>query len=276
MSSHDMVHASERNPRGVYRSAAEVPPRPNASGAAMTYRGFQTKKHAGTAVAPGSFPADYFETLEDAFLEGLGLVAPFDPWRDLIVRRGVFTNGDGPVLPGPMPVYNPRPNTVPCSPGDMAMENAHWDSTACRWVPNLPVAPLPAQTVVPTPPSPGPTSIVNQPPATPIPLPPAPSIPVASAPPISPTPAPIVATNQAVPLNDGSGNWLNLSTGTVIPASAVVQNPATGQMTAPSTGGSVAGAMSWLEQNTIFSAFPNWGVLAGGLLLASMMFKGKR
>ena len=238
MSSHDLVHATQRNPRGVYRSAAEVPPRPNASGSAMTYRGFQTKRHAGTSVAPGSFPADFFETLEDAFLEGadsgLGLLryeangGDYYPIRSSIRIIGPYDDS-GPVLPGP-PVL--------------------WHT-----------------------PSPGPTSVVAQPPATPLPLPPAPSVPVVSAPPISPAPAPVVATNQVVPLNDGS--WLNLSTGTIVPASAVVQNPATGQMSAPSSG-PVSGAMSWLEEKTIFSAFPNWGVIAGGLLLASMMFKGKR
>ena len=65
MSSHDMVHASPRNPRGVYRSPAEVPPRPNASGSAHTYRSYQTQRHAGTSVAPGSFPAPFTESGED-------------------------------------------------------------------------------------------------------------------------------------------------------------------------------------------------------------------
>jgi hypothetical protein len=68
MSSHDAVHASRRNPRGVYRSSGEVPPRPNASGSAHTYRSLQTRRHAGTSVAPGSFPADFKQTSEDDFL----------------------------------------------------------------------------------------------------------------------------------------------------------------------------------------------------------------
>ena len=74
-----------------------------------------------------------------------------------------------------------------------------------------------------------------------------------------------MATNEVIPMNDGSGRWINVSTGQVIPASAVAQNPATGQVTAPAV------ALSWLEQNTIFSALPNWGVLAAGLLAASML-----
>jgi hypothetical protein len=134
----------------------------------------------------------------------------------------------------------------------------------------------------------GATSVVNQPPATPVPLPPAPSVSVppklvSSAPDLptfipSPRPAPTVATNQVVPLNDGSGNYRNLSTGEVVPASAVAQNLATMQLTAPSSSGAAgvaSSALTWLEQNTIFAAVPNWAVVGGGLL-ALLMFKGKR
>jgi hypothetical protein len=240
MSSHDAVHASLRNPRGVYRSAAEVPPRPNASGSAMTYKGGQTRHHAGTAVAPGSFPADYFDTLEDAFLKfaevgGLGAVPSYhymyDPWGreypiDPIIR---------PVGPEwPVPVHGVA-------------------------------TPLPA-------PSTGATSVVRQPAPTPLPLPPAQAVPVHVAPPISPTPAPIVATNEVVPANDGSGNYINLSTGTYIPAASVIQNPATGQLTASPA----ADPFAWLQESTLFSSVPNWGVVGGGLLLAMLVFKGKR
>jgi hypothetical protein len=127
MSSHDLATASPLNPRGVYRSSAEVPPRPNASGAAMTYRGFQTARHAGTSVAPGSFPADYFDTPEDQFIpegshvHGMGLImvygadgggvhaigpAPMQPVRYL-----------GPPTTGATSVVNqPQPTPVPLPP----------------------------------------------------------------------------------------------------------------------------------------------------------------
>jgi len=53
----------------------------------------------------------------------------------------------------------------------------------------------------------------------------------------------------------------------------VAQNPATGQLTA-SLSSAASGALSWLEQNSIFSAVPNWMVLGGGVLLASMLGGG--
>jgi hypothetical protein len=258
MSSHDAVHASPRNPRGVYRSSAEVPPRPNASGSAMTYRGYQTQRHPGTSVAPGSFPADYFETPEDLFLKGLAEVVSLE-------GLGAVQIMDGNVLVAP---FQARPAQA-CAPVDVMVRGSHWDAVNCRWVRDFPGAyPI----THPIPPATGATSVVNQPSASPLPPPPSPSVPVVTAPPVSPTPAPIVATNEVVPLNDGSGNYVNVSTGAIVPASAVTQNPATGQLTASMA----SSALSWLEQNSIWSAVPNWGVLAGGLFLASMMFKGKR
>lgn len=247
MSSHDAVHASLRDPRGVYRSAAEVPPRPNASGSAMTYKGKQTRHHAGTAVAPGSFPADYFDTFEDAFLTrelggigdlGLPIAMPTDGARyTYVYAHYPVIKPVGPALPDP--VHAP-PTALP-----------------------------------PSPPVTGATSVVAQPSPTPLPLPPAPAVPVSVAPPISPTPGPIVATNQVVPANDGSGNYINLSTGTYVPPSSVIQNPATGQLTAsPMAAG--ADPFAWLQESTLFSSMPNYAVVGGGLLLAMLLFKGKR
>lgn len=215
MSSHDAVHASPLNPRGVYRSPAEVPPRPNASGAAHTYRSYQTQRHAGTSVAPGSFPAPYSESGEDdcvptyqpGDLSGWGLGV-------LMVDRGrtitaIDTNGNDGNDIHPVPVIV-RPNTVSNAPA----------STSAT-----------VQTLAP---SSGATSVVNQPTATLAPAPPSPSVPVYSVPPISPTPAPTVATNEVIPLNDGSGNYINVSTGAVVPASSVTQNLATMQLTTAS------------------------------------------
>lgn len=68
-SSHDQAYAPASAPRGVYRSPGEVPPRPNASGRAMVYRGYQTQRHPGTSMSPGSFPAPFVETPEDFFIE---------------------------------------------------------------------------------------------------------------------------------------------------------------------------------------------------------------
>jgi hypothetical protein len=275
MSAHDSVHASQRNPRGVYRSAAEVPPRPNASGSAHTYRSFQRQHHPGQAVAPGSFPADFVETNEDDFLPARPntVAAPVTALHGLgaasqIIRAGVFSSGtgDGFICP---------PN-ADCSSGIPVIRP--------------PFSPLPltcpygmisagGQCVTPyTAPPPGATSVVPQPAPTPLPLPPSPSIPVYTVPPVSPTPGPIVATNEVVPLNDGSGNYINVSTGQVIPASQVTQNPATGQLIAgPAAAGfSMAGALTWLEQpSSFFPSIPNWGLVAGAVAAAALLMGRK-
>jgi hypothetical protein len=303
MSSHDAVHASQRNPRGIYRSSAEVPPRPNASGAAHTYRGFQTRRHAGTSVAPGSFPADFHETGEDDFLSlaenaphyftpgdvassllGAEIMLPYRPGGELCPAWGC-----GP-MPGPMPIW--RPNTTTAPPPVLQS-------------PGVPATPQ-------LPPSTGATSAVNQPPATPAPAPPSSSIPVYTAPPVSPQPSPIVATNEVVPLNDGSGNYINISTGAIVTPSQVQQNLATMQLTTasavagqlipsadgsgnfinPQTGAvipaaaisqsaaatplSTSGIMTWLQAPSAISpSIPNWGLVAAAAVGAAMLM-GKR
>jgi hypothetical protein len=209
----DTASASVRNPRGVYRSSAEVPPRPNASGAAHTYRGFQTARHAGTSVAPGSFPADYFDTQEDLWLPPSG-------------AHGKTLGSLGFLQPQFIPVY-------------------------------------------------GATNRVAQPSGTMLPVPPAQAVAVHTVQPISPTPAPIVATNEVLPLNDGSGNYINISTGAIVPASSVLQNPATGQITT-SASSFATGALTWLEQSTLISGIPNWGLIAAGLGAAFLMMRGHR
>jgi hypothetical protein len=302
MSSHDAVHASKRNPRGVYRSSGEVPPRPNASGAAHTYRGFQTRRHAGTSVAPGSFPADFKQTNEDDFLS-LAENAPhyFSP-SDIassLLGLGYVDNGAMPAIAGSemirfeptrgAPIYEnfpvPQPNTVA------------------------------APTATPaTAPSSGATSVVAQPPATLAPAPIVSTVPIYSAPPVSPTPAPVVATNEVVPLNDGSGNYVNISTGAIVSPSQVSQNLATMQLTTasavagqlvlqangtylnPQTGAIIPGAAisqsaavvpagtdplssitTWLEApSAIYSAIPNWGLVAAAGVAAFMLMGHRR
>jgi hypothetical protein len=254
-SSHDAVHASPRNPRGIYRSSGEVPPRPNASGAAMTYRGFQTKRHAGTSIAPGSFPAPFEVTDEDAFLAGLGDLGYDVRWaeRDGVVDPAQqrfaaiwrMAGGGDSVPTAPIRVVDEanRPNTVAAQP-------------------------LPAQASAP---ATGATSVVNQPP--PVLIAPAPAVSnVPGAPPISPAPAPVVASPAVVPSRDGSGNYIRVSDGSSVSASDVYQNPATGEWQAAVGAGS--GITSWLAQNSLWSAVPNWAFIAAGAAL--LLLSGKR
>jgi len=272
MSSHDAVHASTRNPRGVYRSSGEVPPRPNASGAAATYRGMQTRRHAGTSEAPGSFPADFKETGEDDFLS-LAENAPhyFKP-SDVVgslLGGGFIDNGSDLTF---------RQSRISCPAwGCGPMPTPFWNP------PNTVAAPSPGVAAAPQPaPSTGATSVVNQPAGTLAPAPPSPSVPVYTAPPVSPAPSPVVNTNQVIPLNDGSGNYLNVSTGQIVPASSVAQNLATMQLTATpaaspaASADSTAGIMTWLQSpSAISSSIPNWGLVAAAAVAASMLM-GKR
>lgn len=114
---HDPVHSHPNAPRGVYRGPAEVPPRANASGSAMTYRGFQTKRHAGTSVAPGSFPAEFYETGEDILATmlqpGMGILPA-------MVDRSAFpVRYLGPPTPGTS-VYTAVPSGVAPAPNIVA------------------------------------------------------------------------------------------------------------------------------------------------------------
>lgn len=271
-SSHDAVHATPRNPRGIYRSSGEVPPRPNASGSAHAYTGFQTARHAGTSVAPGSFPAPYTESDEDNFLAGLGFVRAVagDGFDFTPTTAGLYRMAGGrvpaPTHTAPIRIVDEGPISLPYRPNTVA-------------------APLPASTIVPAgpqvyapapapSPSTGATSAVNQPP--PVIYPPSPSVSnVPSTTPISPAPSPVVASPVVVPANDGSGNFIRVSDGSTVAASDVYQNPATGQYQA--TVGASSGITSWLTQNSVWSAVPNWTLLAGAAaVLVLTGGKGRR
>jgi hypothetical protein len=103
----------------VYRSSAELRPRPNASGGANTVRAFQEERTAGFAVAPGNY-------------KGLGAMMPASPRPNAIVRYNPMPPGricpawgcDGPRFLGP-PIhapgdvlrrFGPMPHTVPQPP----------------------------------------------------------------------------------------------------------------------------------------------------------------
>lgn len=308
MSSHDAVHASRRNPRGIYRSSGEVPPRPNASGSAQTYRGFQTRRHAGTSVAPGSFPADFKQTGEDDFLSLAENTPNYFKPSDMVsslLGLGAIDNGAGvsEMLP-----Y--RPGGFPISRGAPIYYRGPTPGGPVPAQPNVATI-SPVATAAPVPTT-GATSVVTQPTATLAPAPIVSTVPVYTAPPVSPAPAPTVATNEVVPLNDGSGNYVNISTGATVSPSQVSQNLATMQLTTgsavagqlvlqangtylnPLTGAVIpadaisqsaapaasgfteAGIMTWLQAPSAISAsIPNWGLVAAAGA-AAFLLMGKR
>jgi hypothetical protein len=270
MSSHDAAYASPRNPRGVYRSPGEVPPRPNASGSAMTYRGYQTKRHAGTSIAPGAFPADFIETPEDAGIAGNGWGDGSDP-----TLHGVFLDGLGVIQYVPpaysqgltpeqlnlvrqrmYPIAAPAPvhTSAPAPPGSFVrvdgtapVYQVQSDGVTLRWVPDPATFTQMggnASSVVVIPSlagysvgSPLPQFItqpntVSAPPVTP----PQPtntvSVPIVAPSSTSAAPSPSVYSNVVMPLNDGSGNFVSVATGAIIPGSQVTLNPLTQQYNA--------------------------------------------
>jgi hypothetical protein len=266
-SSHDAVHASPANPRGIYRSSGEVPPRPNASGAAHAYRGFQTARHAGTSVAPGSFPAPFTESDEDEFLAGLGFVRAVvgDGFDFTPTTAGLYRMAGGRVSAAtptdPIRIVNEGSISLPYRPNTVAAPPPS---------PVQPPYPIQVSTYTP-PPSTGATSVVNQPP--PVINPPSPSVSnVPAGSPISPTPSPVVASPVVV--RDGSGNYIRVSDGSMVSPSDVYENPATGQLQA--SVGSSAGVTSWLTDNSLWSAVPNWTLLAAGVGVLLFTGKGRR
>jgi len=248
VAAHDSSHIHPRNPRGVYRGPAEVPPRSNASGSTNVSSSFQIQRHAGTSVAPGSFPVDYYETPEDFFFDNNSLdqasVAANPVHFGLLP---INENYDRP-MPEARYIYRPpaRPNIVAAQP--LAI-NSYAGVGA--------------------------TSTVAQPAPTPLPATPAPTVSVAAPVPISPAPAPVVNSNALIPMGDGSGNYINVSTGAIVPASQIVIGTNGQPQIAPGATLNLTSALAWFQQSTLFSGVPNYYVVGGAVLALAMLSGGK-
>jgi hypothetical protein len=246
MSSHDAAHATRRNPRGVYRSSGEVPPRPNASGSAHTYRGYQTKRHAGTSLSPGSFPANFIETPEDSLVDGNGWSEAWQPAHTPEKSAGV----EGLGIAAYMPVEYGMPADA------VAYQN---------WLYGKVPAPGATNTIA--------RRIVDLPQPAPIVY----TAATPALPPMTPAPAPSVASNVVVPARDGSGNFVSVATGAIVPAAQVTQNPITQQYnsTAAAAPTSLASVENWLTQpSSFFPSIPNWGLVAAAAAGAMLLMGG--
>lgn len=213
-SAFDPGYCSSSHPRGVYRSSAEPPPRPNASGNQNVYTGFQTFARAGRAVAPGSFPAPWRDTTDGRMhlLSG-DPGGPIDAfyWRETPPQPSLLTPGGSymfqPANPAPVsvadiaqvsaPVIAPGPgvavvNAAP--PQETLPDGSVWQYGNSGWVQIS--GPTQGFVASPPPTQVGPTSVVAQP--APVDYPqPAPIVQSLSVPPISPSPAPTVFVNPA-------------------------------------------------------------------------------
>lgn len=149
----------------VYRSTAEMRPRPNASGGAHVVRGMQRRKSAGYAVAPGNYRG-----LGAMMYDGAGLAPGYS-----IAPRPIAPVR--PALPAPSPIGPAYPivGTTFYSPP------SYGPPSPIRYL----GPPLQA------PGSTGATAIVSQPPPPGYPVS-SPAVPIWSAPPISPAPSPTV------------------------------------------------------------------------------------
>lgn len=306
LAAHDPVHSHPNAPRGVYRGPAEVPPRANASGSAMTYRGFQTKRHAGTSEAPGSFPAEFYETNEDILATmlqpGMGLIpAMVDRYDGAFPVRtpyvppsapppsgtSVYTAVPSGVAPAPNIVasglpasqmirigpivdggYPQGPGTFPM-PGPMPVDPRF----PIRYL-GPPIHPTGGPIVMPGPIYTGPKNVVAQPSTPPgvvqtqAPAP-APSVPAPTLPGGTMpglAPAPSVASGVVTP--DQSGNFVD-AFGNVYSSSDVTLDPTTNQyrLQPGATPSTTASITSWLTSHSLYSAWPNWYFLAGGAAL---------
>lgn len=238
----------------VYRSPAEVRPRPNASGGVNTVRAVQLQRTAGFAVSPGNSRT-------------LGAISP-------------QTN----VVSAPHPICP----AWGCGPPRNVIGDNQPISEPPPWMgppPNWPVSPAPSPSVPQPPPPTGPA------PTTTVPWGAAGSSgcavgmyrdaagnctsdwrnPYSMYLPLDPSPAPSpVVTSNTCPTGyamDGNGNCVSScpagdtvdSQGNCIPAAA-------------------SGPMSWLQETTAIGGYnvPNWGLLLGVGAAVMMMRGGKR
>ena len=215
----------------VYRSPGEVRPRANASGHANSMWEYQTKRSPGYAESPGNYHA-------------LGMQIPFSD----AVSRGIVSD--------------------PCAnagSGEYYCRQSIGSQTFYIPDPTPPVKPLPILTARPI--------------ATPISVP-APGWPVGATEPMLPVVAPVHTVAQPAPSSPAPVNTVPVYTippvspspSPTVAASPQDFLPATGQpLTTPAAASSGTDIGAWLQASTIWSAVPNWVLVAGGALL---LFRG--
>lgn len=249
----------------VYRSPAELRPRPNASGGINVVRGVQYERTPGYAVAPGNY-----RTLG-------ALPAAFDtPIKATIEPDCFYTGGCGPhsamvrYLGPPVASASPSPKACPA-----------WGCGPPPWTQGPTTQPT-----LPASPAPGPTVAQPPPPVSPAPAPTVPIGPAGSSgcpageyrdaagnctsdwrnpysmylpldAPISPSPTVAASTCPTGYTQDASGNCLAPGVVSATPASS--------------------GIMGWLEGSTAIGSYqvPNYLIAAGvGLVAFRMMGSG--
>ena len=242
----------------VYRSSAEMRPRPNASGGAHVIHGYQRRRTAGFAEAPGNYRAlgalvtSALASRRTRFPAVRSFSSSPVSWSGTAITASAPTTGATSVVAQPAAPVGPAPTTMVAST-----------------VP--PTSPAPSPTVAA-----GPSNFV---PSVGQPLPPVAGAAWASG----------VAYPLGMTITDPNGNLQQATTagtsGTVLPTFATTLGGTTGE-TAPSTvvwtmvqpsaaaAAAAAAGISWFSQSTIIGGVENlWVALGAGVALFMLMKK---
>lgn len=220
----------------VYRSPGEMRPRPNASGGAHVVHGFQRRRSAGFAVAPGNYRG----------IGGMGLTADV-PGGGTVTP---YMQTPRIVHPYPYPVEPLRPLLPPHSvcPAWGCDGPPHW------WGPGTVPQPAPPQLPAPAPTVP----VATIPPISPAP---APTVSVSNDP-------------QCLAMGMNGGPYPYCNAGGLSPIDSMT--PAQGSPAAVAAGPGASPSISdWLSESTMISSIPNMYVAAGAALAAFLLLKKK-
>ncbi len=239
----------------VYRSPAEMRPRPNASGGAHTVHAFQRRRSAGFAEAPGNYRA-------------LGVAAP-------AVVRAPLPWGPRPATIAPGPISRiAYPVAFPVQAFPSPVQSGATSTVA---QPGPPSSPAPVNVVASSIPSSSPQ---------PSPVVAAPATPTVGQP--LPTPGALWTPNTSYPMGmtvtDSNGNLQQVIvagvSGSTNPTWATVfgTNTVDGVVTWEETaaGAASASSTSWFSQSTIISGVPNMWIALGAGAAIFFLMKGKK
>lgn len=292
-----VLREGQDNSDFVFRSSAEMRPRPNASGGANVVHGYQRRRSAGFAEAPGNYRA-------------LGLIPGTVLPRMNAINPNIVNNPNAP-RPVIHELSEENPRVMTTASGQQVINVNGQDVPVGSTTSGVAVPMAPHVNIVRSilAPAYGATSVVAQPP---LPTGPAQNLVAYQTPPTSPQPSPTVAagpsnfvpsTGQPLPVTPGAawqpnvqyplgsvvtdpnGNFQTAvsvgTSGAAAPSWGTVLGTTTSdgsvvwQMTAAGAGAS-ASLTSWFSQSTVIAGVENlWIALGAGALLFFMM-KGKR
>lgn len=238
----------------VYRSPGEMRPRPNASGGANVAPGYQRRRSAGFAEAPGNY-------------KGVGVIPPFalrtngGSSKSVVSVPALLYHGTA------LPAYFP---TEACPAWGCGGPRPIYGATSVVAQPPPPTTPAPVATVVSSipPVSPAPAPTVASTPTTPA---------AAAAPPAMTTTAPAAVVNdpQCVALGMNGGPYPNCNVSGMTPIDSGVATPSGAAAVAAATPVDTSDISTWLNESTLISGVPNMYLAIGSAIAAYFLLKKK-